>query len=115
MYELESPLHDGNQNSTPEYTLSMIEKATTSATEFATVFNLFLSRDKGGEHVEVIKTANNFAQSIAEVLTNTKGLSRIAPDDAAIDGLMRSGALPGAVALRFFTALRSYRDRKSVV
>lgn len=109
MYELESPLHDGNQNSTPEYTLSMIEKATTSATEFATVFNLFLSRDEGGEHVEVIKTANNFAQSVAEVLTNTKGLSRIAPDDAAIDGLMRSGALPGAVALRFFTALQSYR------
>jgi hypothetical protein len=109
LYELESPMHDGNQNSTPEYTLSMIEKATTSATEFATVFNLFLSRDRGGEHVEVIKTANNFAQSIAEVLSNTKGLERIAPDDAAIDGLTKSGKLPGEAGLRFFTALQSYR------
>jgi hypothetical protein len=109
IYELESPLHDGNQNSTPEYTLSMIEKATTSATEFATVFNLFLSRDRGGEHVEVIKTANNLAQSIAEVLSNTKGLSRIAPNDEAIEGLMRSGKIPGDVTNRFFHALQSYR------
>ena len=122
LYELESPLHDGNQNSTPEYTLSMIEKATTSATEFATVFNLFLSRDRGGEHVEVIKTANNFAQSIADVLANTKGLSRIAQDDNAVDALTRAGKIPGDKALKFFTALQSYRlqpvspaQRKEVV
>ncbi|GAA5841241.1 hypothetical protein JCM9279_000588 [Rhodotorula babjevae] len=109
LYELESPMHDGNQNSTPEYTLSMIEKATTSATEFAMVFDLFLSRDKGGEHVEVIKTANNFAQALAEVLTNTKGLSRLAPDDAAIDALTQTGRVPGTAALRFFNAVQSYR------
>ncbi|KAM0746519.1 cytoskeleton assembly control protein [Meredithblackwellia eburnea MCA 4105] len=122
LYELESPLHDGNQNSTPEYTLSMIEKATTSATEFATVFNLFLSRDRGGEHVEVIKTANNFAQSVAEVLSNTKGLSRIAPNDNAIEGLLKSGKVTGDQSLRFFNALQSYRlsgispeQRKEVV
>lgn len=122
LYELESPLHDGNQNSTPAYTLSMIEKATTSAVEFATIFGLFLSRERGGEHVEVIKTANNFAQSIAEVLANTKGLSRLAPDDNAIDALMKSGKFSGEVALKFFTALQSYRlqavapnQRKEVV
>ncbi|GAA6005043.1 hypothetical protein JCM10207_008488 [Rhodosporidiobolus poonsookiae] len=122
LYELESPMHDGNNNSTPEYTLSMIEKATTSATEFAMVFNLFLSRDKGGEHVEVIKTANNLAQAIAEVLTNTKGLSRLAPDDAAIDALVQTGKVPGDAALKFFNAVQSYRlqsaqpdQRKDVV
>lgn len=109
IYELESPMHDGNLNSTPEYTLSMIEKATISATEFATVFNLFLSRDRGGEHIEVIKTANNFAQSIAEVLGNTKGLSRLAADDRAIDSLMRVGKAPGDMALRFFNSLQSFR------
>ncbi|GAA5880925.1 hypothetical protein JCM3774_001778 [Rhodotorula dairenensis] len=109
LYELESPMHDGNQNSTPEYTLSMIEKATTSATEFAMVFNLFLSRDKGGEHVEVIKTANAFAQAISEVLTNTKGLSNIAPDDAAIDKLIRVGKEPGEAAVQFFNAVQSFR------
>ncbi|KAK4057914.1 sla2 Src-like adaptor 2 [Microbotryomycetes sp. JL221] len=109
LYELESQLHDGNQNSTPEFTLSMIEKATASATEFATVFNLYLSRDKGGEHVEVIKTANNFAQSIAEVLSNTKGLQRLAPSDDSIDKLIQSGKQPGEAAMKFFTQLQSYR------
>ncbi|GAA6005415.1 Sla2p [Rhodotorula paludigena] len=109
MYEIESPMHDGNQNSTPEYTLSMIEKATTSATEFAMVFSLYLSRDKGGEIVEVIKSANTFAQDIAEVLTNTKGLSRLAPDDAAIDALVKTGKVPGDAALKFFNAVQSYR------
>ncbi|GAA5929914.1 hypothetical protein JCM10213_002820 [Rhodosporidiobolus nylandii] len=109
IYELESPMHDGNTNSTPEYTLSVIEKATTSATEFAMVFNLFLSRDKGGEHVEVIKTANNLAQALAEVLGNTKGLSRLAADDAAVDALTQTGRLPGTAALAFFNAVQSYR------
>ena len=32
IYELESPAQAGNLNSTPEYTLSMIEKATNNAT-----------------------------------------------------------------------------------
>ncbi|GAA5904756.1 hypothetical protein JCM6882_008366 [Rhodosporidiobolus microsporus] len=109
LYELESPSNEGNVNSTPEYTLSMIEKATTSATEFAMVFNLFLSREKGGEHVEVIKTANHLAQAIAEVLHNAKGLQRLAPDDAAIDALIKAGKQPGDAALRFFTAVQSYR------
>ncbi|GAA6037865.1 hypothetical protein JCM8097_005078 [Rhodosporidiobolus ruineniae] len=123
LYELESPMHDGNNNSTPEYTLSMIEKATTSVSEFAMVFNLFLARDKGGEHVEVIKTANNLAQAIAEVLGNTKGLSRLAPDDAAVDALVQVGKLPGDAALKLFNAVQSYRlqtisnpkDRQEVV
>ncbi|GAA6012414.1 hypothetical protein JCM8202_003319 [Rhodotorula sphaerocarpa] len=109
LYELESPTHEGNANSTPEYTLSMIEKATTSATEFAMVFNLFLSRDKGGEHVEVIKTAHAFAQAVAEVLTNAKGLSNIAPDDAAIDNLVRVGKAPGDAAVKFFNGVQSFR------
>ena len=109
VYELESPMHEGNQNSSPTYALSVVEKATASATEFATIFNLYLSRERGGEHVEVIKTANAFAQAIADVLANTKGLSRLAPDDAALDALMQAGKKPGDVAFRFFTALQSYR------
>ena len=43
IYELESPAQAGNLNSTPEYTLSMIEKAINNATDFATIFNLYLA------------------------------------------------------------------------
>jgi len=61
IYELESPMQAGNFNSTPEYTLSMVEKAVNNATEFATIYNLYLGGDVGGDHVEVIKGANEFA------------------------------------------------------
>lgn len=109
IYELESPMQLGNQNATPEYTLSMIEKAMTSATEFATVFDLYLSGERGGEHVEVIKTATTLAQTIADVLVNTKGITRLAKNDDSVDSLVRAGKTPGDVVLRGFYALQSYR------
>ena len=62
IYELESPTQAGNTNATPEYTLSMIEKAVNNATDFATIYSLYLGGEPGGEHVEVIKAANEFAQ-----------------------------------------------------
>ena len=61
----------------------MIEKAVNNATDFATVYNLYLGGEVGGEHVDVIKTANEFAQSLTEVLVNTKGITRLANDDDA--------------------------------
>lgn len=109
IYELESPMQLGNQNATPEYTLSMIEKAMTSATEFATVFDLYLSGERGGEHVEVIKTATTLAQTVADVLINTKGITRLAKNDDAVDSLVKVGKAPGDVVLRGFYALQSYR------
>jgi len=77
IYELESPAQAGNLNSTPEYTLSMIEKPVNNATEFATTFNLYLEGEKGGDHVDVISDANEFAQSLSDVLTNVKGITRL--------------------------------------
>src|SRR5258705_1382417 len=61
IYELESPSQAGNLNSTPEYTLSMIEKSLNNATDFATIYNLYLGGEPGGDHVDVIKSANEFA------------------------------------------------------
>ena len=77
IYELESPAQAGNLNSTPEYTLSMIEKAINNATDFATIFNLYIGGEPGGDHVEVIKGANELAQALSDVLINTKGVTRL--------------------------------------
>ncbi|KAH9950879.1 cytoskeleton assembly control protein [Amylocystis lapponica] len=108
IYELESPAQAGNLNSTPEYTLSMIEKAVNNATEFATVFNLFLGGEIGGDHVEVIKGANELAQSLADVLVNTKGITRLVSDDAS-DKLINVAKNAGDVGLRVFLNLQSYK------
>lgn len=109
IYELESLTQAGNLNSTPEYTLSMVEKAVNNATDFATIYNLYLGGEEGGDHVEVIKSANEFAQSLADVLVNTKGITRLASDDDASDKLIHVAKAAGDVGLRFFLNLQSYK------
>lgn len=109
IYEIESPSQAGNLNSTPEYTLSMIEKGTNNATEFATIFNLYLSGEIGGDHVDVIKAANEFAQSLSDILINAKGITRLANDDDASDKIIAVAKTAGDVGLRFFLNLQSYK------
>lgn len=108
IYELESPTQTGNTNATPEFTLSIIEKATNNATEFAMVYNLFLGRKKGGTHVDVIKAANEFAQSLSDVLVSTKGVTRFASSDDASDKLVGVAKTCGDVGARYFMNLQSY-------
>jgi huntingtin-interacting protein 1-related protein len=106
----------GNQSSTPEYTLSMIEKSLSNATDFATIFNLYLEGQPGGDHVDVIKGANEFAQAIADTLRSVKGITRLVEDDDAIDRLVGIAKSAGDVGYRFFLNLQSYKldliDRK---
>jgi huntingtin-interacting protein 1-related protein len=87
----------------------MIEKANSMATEFAMVFNLYLGGDVGGDHVEVIKGANELAQSLSDVLISTKGITRLAPDDDASDKLVDQARVAGESGLRVFLNLLSYK------
>ena len=86
----------------------MIEKAINNATEFATVFNLYLGGEVGGDHVDVIKGANELAQSLADVLINSKGITRLLSDDAS-DKLVAVAKTAGDVGLRVFLNLQSYK------
>ncbi|GJJ14645.1 hypothetical protein Clacol_008911 [Clathrus columnatus] len=109
IYELESPGQAGNQSATPEYTLSMIEKAMNTSNEFATTFTLYVNQEPGGEHVEVIKSANSFAQVVSDVLITAKGVTRLTSDDDASDRLVAVAKKAGDTVLRFFLNLQSYR------
>lgn len=109
LYELESPSSSGNNTATPEYVLSMIEKGVSSSNEFATVFSLYLSQEVGGEHVEVIKKANQLAQTLSDVLISSKGITRLAQNDDAADRIISTGRSTGDVLLKFFSNLQSYR------
>ncbi|EXJ81897.1 hypothetical protein A1O1_07962 [Capronia coronata CBS 617.96] len=109
MYELDSPMQAGNQNATAPYVLSQIEKASASATEFSTAFNNFVADGPNSDHAEIIKTVSIFAASIADVLSNTKGLTRFATEEKKGDQLIDSARQAALATISFFRNLQSFR------
>ncbi|EFR02527.1 SLA2 [Nannizzia gypsea CBS 118893] len=109
LYELDSTMQAGNQNASPSYVLSQIEKASASATEFSTAFNNFIADGPNSEHAEIIRTVSVFSGSIADVLSNTKGLTRFATDDKKADQLVGAARSPAESTMAFFRALQSFR------
>jgi huntingtin-interacting protein 1-related protein len=109
LYELDSSMQAGNQNATPSYVLSQLEKASSSAMEFATSFNNFIADGPNSSHAEIIRTINVFASSIADVLSNTKGLTRLATDDKKADQLVNSARQSALSTVKFFRGLQSFR------
>ncbi|EHY60916.1 Endocytosis protein end4 [Exophiala dermatitidis] len=109
MYELDSPMQAGNQNATAPYVLSQIEKASASATEFSTAFNNFVADGPNSDHSEIIKTVSVFAASIADVLSNTKGLTRFATEERKGDQLIDAARQAALATIAFFRNLQSFR------
>lgn len=109
LYELDSTMQAGNQNASPPYVLSQIEKASASATEFSTAFNNFIADGPNSAHAEIIRTVSVFSGSIADVLSNTKGLTRFATDDKKADQLVNAVRQPAQATMTFFRALQSFR------
>ncbi len=85
LYELNSSMQTGNQNAAPSYVLSQIEKASSRATDSQPLFNNFIVDGPNSSHSEIIRTINVFSSSIADALSNTKGLQRLATDEKKAD------------------------------
>lgn len=109
LYEMDSNMQAGNQNASPSYVLSQIEKASASAMEFATAFNNFIADGPNATHGELIKAINVFSGGIADVCSNTKGLSRLATDDKSTDSLMSGARQSATSTVQFFRGLQSFR------
>ncbi|PLB39314.1 putative cytoskeleton assembly control protein Sla2 [Aspergillus candidus] len=109
LYELDSNMQAGNQNASAPYVLSQIEKASASATEFSTAFNNFIADGPSSPHAEIIRTVSVFSGSVADVLSNTKGLTRFANDEKNSDQLTTSARKSAQATVRFFRGLQSFR------
>ncbi|ODQ68152.1 endocytic adaptor protein [Nadsonia fulvescens var. elongata DSM 6958] len=107
LYELDSPMQGGNQNSTAAYLLSIIEKASTSATDFAESFNDFLADGPNGDHAVIIKTILLFTSAVNDIVINAKGLARLARDDKTEDQLIDLTRESVLSAERFLCGLQS--------
>lgn len=109
MYELDSTMQAGNQNASPSYVLSQIEKASASAVEFATAFNNFIADGPNAAYAELIKAINVYSSSIADVCNNTKGLTRLATDEKKSDSLINGARQSAQSTVKFFRGLQSFR------
>ena len=109
LYELDSTMQAGNQNASAPYVLSQIEKASSSATEFSTAFNNYIADGPHSTHAEIIRTVSVFAGSVADVLSNTKGLTRFATEEKKADQLVNAARQSAQSSVGFFRALQSFR------
>jgi hypothetical protein len=109
LYELDSSMQAGNQNASGAYVLSQIEKAQTCSMDFATAFNAFIADGPNATHSEVIKTVNAFSGSIADVLSNAKGLTRFASDENKADQLINASRASATATVKFFRNVQSVR------
>nr|POF05454.1 endocytosis protein end4 [Quercus suber] len=109
LYELDSSMQAGNQNASGPYVLSQIEKAQSSAMEFSTAFNNFIADGPNSTHAEVIRTVHTFSNAIADVLSNTKGLTRFASDDKKADQMVNATRRSATSTVDFFRGIMSYR------
>ncbi len=109
IYELDSTMQAGNQNASPSYVLSQIEKSSSSAMEFATAFSNFIADGPNSTHADLIKSINVFAGSVADVCGNTKGLLRLATDEKKGDALVAGARQSAQSTVKFFRGLQSFR------
>ena len=109
LYELDSSMQAGNQSASGPYVLSQIEKAQSTAMEFSTAFNAFIADGPNATHGEVIRTVHTFSNAIADVLSNTKGLTRFASDDKKGDQLVNAARKSASSTVDFFRGIMSYR------
>ncbi|KAK4649620.1 Synthetically Lethal with ABP1 protein 2 [Podospora bellae-mahoneyi] len=109
IYELDSTMQAGNQNASPSYVLSQIEKASASATEFATSFNNFIADGPNSTHAELIKNISVFSGAVADVCSNSKGLMRLATDEKKADALANGARQSAHSTVKFFRSLLSFR------
>ena len=109
LYELDSSMQAGNQNASGPYVLSQVEKASSCAMEFSTAFNNYIADGPNSTHAEIIRTLNAFAGSVADVLSNTKGLTRFASDDKKADQLISAARQSAQSTVNFFRGLQSFR------
>ena len=109
IFELESPMQAGNQNSTPRFVLSTIEKGSSSATDFALSFNNFIAEGPANEVGDVISSTNVFTSAIADIIINCKGLTRFADNDRDADAIVGKCKEVALTVKRFFSSLLSFK------
>ncbi|KAI8980843.1 ANTH domain-containing protein [Pilobolus umbonatus] len=107
IYNLDSPTQHGNENSTPELALSMIERASITSVEFMSSFSKFLDGSGTGDHASTITRALEFSDTILDVLQHSKGISRFVMHDEDGEELFSLGKNSAEATIQYFSSVMS--------
>ncbi|KAG0167850.1 sla2 Src-like adaptor 2 [Apophysomyces sp. BC1034] len=107
VYELETPGQHGNENATPELTLSMTERASITSVEFMSAFSKFLDGSNSGDHGLTITRALGFADTIIDVLLHAKGITRLVVEDEDIEEMIKLARQSAEACIQYFSSVMS--------
>ncbi|KAI9288863.1 ANTH-domain-containing protein [Umbelopsis sp. AD052] len=107
VFELEAPGQHGNENATPELTLTTIEKASISSVEFMSAFSKFLDGTDSGNHTDAINCSLNLAEAIVDVMVNCRGITRLSAGDEEAEDIIRVTKASAEAANTYFLNMTS--------
>ncbi|KAI8583567.1 hypothetical protein K450DRAFT_221738 [Umbelopsis ramanniana AG] len=107
VFELEAPGQHGNENATPELTLTTIEKASISSVEFMSAFSKFLDGTDSGNHTDAINCSLNLAEAIVDVMVNSRGITRLSAGDEEAEDIIRVTKASAEAANTYFLNMTS--------
>lgn len=107
IYELDAPANHGNENATPELTLSMIERASITSVEFMSSFSKFLDGSQSGDHTSTITRALEFSDTIIDVLEHSKGITQFVMRDEDGEELVKLGKGCAESCIQYFSSVMS--------
>jgi hypothetical protein len=107
IFELEAPGQNGNENATPEFVLSTIEKASLGSVEFMSAFGRFWDGSNSGDYTVTISKTLSFAQAVVDVLVNAKGIGRLMAEDSSVQELITDTRESAQASIQYFSTLRS--------
>ncbi|RCH87740.1 sla2 Src like adaptor 2, partial [Rhizopus stolonifer] len=105
IYELDS--QHGNENSTPELALSMIERASITSVEFMSSFSRFLDGSNSGDHTGTVIRAIEFSDTIIDVLQHAKGITQYVLRDEDGEELVKLGKGSAESVIQYFSSVMS--------
>lgn len=108
LFEFESPMQAGNQNSTPPYLLSIIEKSSSSVFDFTDAFTEFIAAEGAeGDYTNIISSVTQTTGSIVDVLSNSKGLTRLVRDELVAEKILHNARQAASAVHDYFTGMTS--------
>ncbi|KAJ2159512.1 sla2 Src-like adaptor 2 [Coemansia sp. RSA 552] len=102
VFNLNDPNNPGNMSATVEHVLATIEQVHDLSKSLAASFAGYLT-NPDGDQTQVIATAVGLSNGLEHLLANTKGVSRLASGEDAVERIIKASRETALIGRQFFT------------